>query len=123
MILFLSSSFLSRLRIQWKPDLKGFLVGNRNLFFFYPEMILESAEITPESVEVFLATHGREAWQLLGFLSPEELPFLPGYAELNTNRAKDPRKWSAKLHLLGDQGPDHRTLEIKTSRSQSTGGS
>jgi len=121
MILFLSSSFLSRLRIQWKPDLKGFLVGNRNLFFFYPELILESAEISPATIESFLATHGQEAWQLLGFVSPEELPFFPGYAELNTGGVNDPKQWSAKVHLPGDQGPDRRILEIKTSQSQGKG--
>lgn len=122
MILFLSSSFLSRLRIQWKPDLKGFLVGNRNLFFFYPEMILE-AEINPGSIDHFLATHGQEAWQLLGFLSPAELPFFPGYAELNTNGARDPKEWTARVHLPGDQGPDYRSLEIKRSQSPKQGDS
>ncbi|MCI0416961.1 hypothetical protein L0222_29690 [bacterium] len=115
MILFLSSSFLSRIRIQWKPDLKGFLVGNRNLFFFYPEMILESAEISPAAVESYLASHGQEAWQLLGFLSPEELPLFPGYAELNTSGVSDPSQWTAKVHLPGDQGPDRRNLEIRIS--------
>ncbi len=123
MILFLSTSFLSRLRIQWKADLKGFLVGDRNLFFFYPEMILESAEINPVTVESFLAGHGHEKWQLLGFLSPEELPFYPGYAELNTSGVMNPGQWTAKVHLLGDQGQESRVLEIKTSQNQGKGDS
>jgi hypothetical protein len=54
-------------------------------------------------------------------LSPEELPFFPGYAELNTNGSGDPGQWTAKVHLLGDQGPDRRTVKIKRSQSQEQG--
>lgn len=115
MILFLSSAFLSRLRFQWKPGLKGFLVGERNLFFFYPELLLESNEISPGTIESFLESHGNEAWQLLGFLGPEESSFLPGYAELNTQDGLDIQKWRARVHLLGDQGPEHRNLQIRMS--------
>ena len=108
--------------MQWKPDLTGFLLGNRNLFFFYPEMVLE-AEINADSIDKFLATHGQEEWQLLGFLSTKELPFFPGYAELITNGTSDPGKWIARVHLPGDQGPDYRTLEIKRSQSSKRGDS
>jgi hypothetical protein len=117
MILFLSSAFLRRLRIQWKPALKGFLIGDRNLFFFYPDLFLESNEITPATIDSLLKTHGKENTQLLGFLTPDEMPFLPGYVELITHNEQDPGKWDARVHLLGDQGNEYRTLELKIGTS------
>jgi hypothetical protein len=115
MILFLSTSFLRRLRIQWKPSLKGFLIGDRNLFFFYPDLFLEVPEITPATINSFLEQHGKESWQLLGFLSPEELPALPGYSELNTGDRYDPIHWKARIHLIGEQGIEQRKLEVRLS--------
>jgi hypothetical protein len=117
MILFLSSAFLRRIRFQWKPDLKGFLVGDRNLFFFYPDLFLESGEITPASIDSFLKTHAKENMQLLGFLAPDEVPVLPGYIALITHHDTDPGKWEAHVHLLGDQGNESRTLELKLGES------
>ena len=115
MILFLSSAFLSALRFQWKPGLQGFLVGERNLFFFYPELLLESNEINPDTIESFLQSHGNEAWQLLGFLGLRQSVFLPGYLELNTQDDSEIEKWRARVHLLGDEGPEYRDLEIRMS--------
>ena len=117
MILFLSSAFLRRLRMQWKPDLKGFLVGDRNLFFFYPDLFLQSDEITPATIESFLKTHGKESTQLLGFVTPDELPFLPGYVELITHHEGDPGKWDARVHLMGDLENEYRKLELKVGES------
>ena len=121
MILFLSTAFLRRLRMQWKPDLKGFLIGDRNLFFFYPDLFLPSEEITPATIESFLKNHGKENTHLLGFISPQELPFLPGYVELITHHEEDPGKWIARLHQLGDQQNEYRTVELKVGESNGNG--
>ena len=116
MILFLSSAFLRRFRMQWKPGLKAFLVGDRNLFFFYPDLLLETSEINPESIESFLGAHGKERIQLLGFVTPEKITPLPGYIELDTHNVFDPQKWDAQVHLLQEQGLESRKLEIKASQ-------
>jgi hypothetical protein len=115
MILFLSSSFLCRVRLQWKPSLTAFLVGDRNLYFFYPDALIEVAEVTPASVDSFLTQHGNESLQLLGFLIPNELSNLPGYAQIVTGDVYDPDAWIALLHWPGEQGEERRTLEIKRS--------
>ena len=114
MILFLSSSFLRRVRLQWKPSLTAFLVGDRNLYFFYPDALMEVSEITPATVDSFLAQHGKESLQLLGFLTPGELANLPGYAQLVTGDVYDPVGWKAVLHWP-DEGEESRILEIKIS--------
>jgi hypothetical protein len=115
MIVCLSSSFLRRIRLQWKPDLRGFIIGDRNLHFFYPDSLVEVPEITPESVDEFLAQHKDEATQLLGFIASSELPLIPGYAELHHGGQKDPSRWKASLNWLGDHGEERRELEIKIS--------
>jgi len=115
MILFLSSSFLRRVGMMWKPSLRAFLVGDRNLFFFYPDSIVEVLEINPATIDSFLEEHGNESMQLLGFLTPTQLPFVPGYLELNTGGKNEPGSWSAGLHLFGEQGEDRRNLEIRVS--------
>lgn len=116
MILFLSSAFLRRIRMQWKPGLKGFLIGDRNLFFFYPDSLLETPDTSVEAIDTFLKSNASEPLQLLGLLTPEEISFMPGYAELNTGNVNDPRQWRARVHLLGDQGPEYRKLEISMSK-------
>jgi hypothetical protein len=115
MILFLSSSFLRRVRLQWKSSLTAFLVGDRNLYFFYPDSLMEIAEVNPASIDSFLDQHGKESLQLLGFLTPAELPAIPGYAQLVTGDVYDPGSWKGILHFLGDSGEERRELEIKVS--------
>jgi len=115
MILFLSSSFLRRVRLQWKPSFTAFLVGDRNLNFFYPDSLIEVVEVNPASIDSFLAQHGKESLQLLGFISATELPFLPGYAQIITGNDPDPKQWKAVFHFLGDAGEERRPLEIKVS--------
>jgi hypothetical protein len=121
MILFLSSAFLRRLRMQWKPDLNGFLIGDRNLFFFYPDLVLESSEITPATIDLFLEAHRKESTQLLGFITPAEIQFLPGYVELITHQEQDPRNWDARVHLLAEEGTEFRKLELKLGEPNGKG--
>lgn len=115
--MFLSFAFLRRIRMQWKPGLKGFLIGERNLFFFYPDFFLESADITPASIESFLSSHGKESSQLLGILTPEQVSFLPGFAELTTHDERDPQQWEARIHLLTEQGDEYRQLQLQIGDS------
>jgi hypothetical protein len=115
MILFLSTSFLRRVRLQWKSSLTAFLVGDRNLYFFYPDALVEVPEISPATVDSFLARHANESLQLLGFLTPNELSLLPGYAQLITGDISDPAAWKAILLWPGEHGEERRPLEIKTS--------
>ena len=121
MILFLSSAFLRRLRIQWKPELKGFLLGDRNLFFFYPDSLLETSDFSQSTVDSFLRNNAEENIQLLGFLTPVELDFHPQYAEVITGNTRDPHQWKGRVHLLGEQGPEYRTLEIAMSEGRVKG--
>ena len=91
MILFLTSAFQLRLRLGWKPDLKGFLIGERNLFFFTPETLVEVSTIDMQSIDSFLSRKsigGR--WELLGFLAPGEVSAFPGFAQINTVRKRQP---------------------------------
>jgi hypothetical protein len=115
MILCLSPSFLRRIRLQWKPDLCAFIVGDRNMHFFYPDSIVEVPEITTAAVDVFLAQTQNESMQLLGFLVASELPLIPGYVELRHGSQQDSAKWKAFLNWLGDGGEERRNLEIKIS--------
>jgi len=113
MILCLSSSFLRRIRLQWKPDLCAFIVGDRNLHFFYPDSIVEVSEITPATVDQFLERNKDESMQLLGFVVASELPFIPGYVELHHGSHQDPSKWHAILNAMGDSGEERHALNIK----------
>ena len=116
MILFLTKSFQHRLHLAWKPDLKAFLVGGRNLFFFVPEVIIETPEITPAAIDAFLkrdATGG--PWQLLALLSAEEQPPFPVYAQICTSGRSEPRSWNAKVFLLSGEQLEARTLEVRLS--------
>lgn len=115
MILCLSSSFLRRIRLQWKPDLCAFIIGDRNMHFFYPDSIVEVHEITPAAVDAFLEQNKDESMQLLGFLVASELPLIPGYIELHHGSHNDTAKWQAILNWLGDGGEERRKLEIKIS--------
>jgi hypothetical protein len=90
-------------------------VGDRNLFFYIPEVIVEAPEISPEAVDAFLKRGAiRENWQLIGFLSPDPVPPMLGYARVQTRRNPDPLQWEAGVHLLSD-APEYRKLEIKMS--------
>jgi hypothetical protein len=114
MILSLTAAFQLRLRLGWKPELKGFLIGERNLFFFTPETLVEAAQIDVASIDSFLSSNsigGR--WELLGFLTPEELPAFPGYAQVSTHRESDPTKWKAKIYLMGENEPELFPLEVR----------
>jgi hypothetical protein len=119
MILSLTTAFQLRLRMSWKPDLKGFLIGERNLFFFTPETLVEASNIDVASIDSFLSNNsigGR--WELLGFLTPEELPAFPGYAQVSTNRESDPKNWKAKIYLMGEKDPELFPLEVRIAGSQ-----
>jgi hypothetical protein len=114
MILFLTSAFQLRLRLGWKPELKGFLIGERNLYFFTPETLVEASSIDLQSIDSFLSRKsigGR--WELLGFLTPVELPAFPGYAQVNTSGSENPADWKASVYMLGEKGPETVSLEIR----------
>lgn len=116
MILFLSKSFQLRLKLAWKPQLTAFLVGDRNLFFYIPEVIIETPEISASAIDEFLkrgALSGK--WQLLGLLSSKEQEVFPGYAQVRTSGRPDPLSWDAKVHLWSEKGMEARSLEIKVS--------
>jgi hypothetical protein len=119
MIVFLSTSFLRRLQLSWKPDLKAFLIGERNLYFFTPEAVFETAEITPQAVDAFLKNNlTQDHWQLLGFLQPEQSSPMPGYVQISTQREADPKQWSACLYLLEEKGAELRNVEIRCSGAE-----
>lgn len=116
MILFLSKSFQLRLRLAWKPELKAFLVGDRNLFFYVPEVIIETPEISANTIDDFLkrgALGGQ--WQLVGLLSAGEQDVHPGFAQIRTSGNREPKDWEAKVHLWSDHGTETRVLQIKIS--------
>jgi hypothetical protein len=116
MILFLSESFLRQFQLQWKPTLTAFLIGHRNLFFFAPDSMIEVAEITPASIDMFLKEkHLPPDWQLLGFLAPELAPQLPGYARVRTAGNPQPPNWEAVVALLTESGLQDRSLEIRSA--------
>ena len=122
MILFLTSAFQLRLRLGWKPDLKGFLIGERNLFFFTPETLVEVSTIDMQSIDSFLSRKsigGR--WELLGFLSPTELSAFPGFAQINTAGDDNPKNWKASVYLTGDKGAEAVPLEIRVAVLEGSG--
>jgi hypothetical protein len=117
MILFLSKSFQLRLRLAWKPELKAFLIGDRNLFFYVPEVIIETPEISESAIDAFLqrgVLSGK--WQLLGLLSGVEETPLPGYAQVCTAGNPDPRFWKAAVHLPAGNATERRNLEVRLSQ-------
>jgi hypothetical protein len=120
MILSLTTAFQLRLRLSWKPDLNGFLIGERNLFFFTPETLVETTHIDIGSINSFLSSNsigGR--WELLGFLTPEDLPAFPGYAQVSTYRESDPARWKAKIYLMSEKDPELFPLEVRIAGSAS----
>ncbi len=119
MVLFLSSSFLRRVKLIWKPELKAFLIGHRNLFFFAPDAALETEEINPETIDRLLRERQFERnWELLGFLAPDNLPSVPGYALVQTGQLPEVEQWKANLYLSSDSGLEQRTLEIRQTRRE-----
>jgi len=118
MVLFLSSSFLRRIKLIWKPDLKAFLIGQRNLFFFTPDIALETEDLSPETIDRLLAERQfEENWELLGFLAPDSLPSVPGYALVKTGSLPETKDWNASVYLSTDSGLELRSLEIKQTKN------
>lgn len=115
MILYLSSAFLIRLRMMWKPDLSGFLLGDRNFYFFAPDSFIEVPEISQEQIDGFLREKmaDPQEWELLGFISHRETPPIPGYVQVWTGASKDPEQWEAILYFLEDSRPVAKKLQIK----------
>jgi hypothetical protein len=117
MILFLSASFLRNLHLVWKPDLKAFLIGDRNLFFLTPDSLMEVPEISPEAIDGFLKSNRiTGSWQLLGYLAPNESPEMIGYAGVKTSGVEDPKDWTANMYLYTDSGIQPAAMQIRTSQ-------
>ena len=117
MILFLSASFLRNLNLIWKPDLKAFLIGDRNLFFLTPDSLVEVSEISPETIDTFLKSNRMTGnWQLLGYLAPDETPEIIGYAQVKTAGVKEPTQWTATLSLYGEAGIQPADMQIRISQ-------
>lgn len=113
MVLFLSASFLRRLHLTWKPELKAFLIGERNLNFFTPDSIFEVSEIAPATIDDFLKKQElADRWQLLGFLSREIHLSLPGYIQVITAGSPNPKDWQAWIQIPDETA--ERKVEIKT---------
>lgn len=115
MILYLSSAFLLRIRMMWKPDLSGFLLGDRNFYFFAPDTFIDVPEISQEQIDAFLTEKmaNPQEWELLGFISHREIPPIPGYVQLRTKASINPEQWEAVLYLIEDSQPVPKKLEIK----------
>jgi len=117
MILFLSASFLHRLQLIWKPALKAYLIGDRNLFFFTPDLAVEAEEISPSYIDAFLCEKPVNGnWQLLGFLAPSELPAFPGYVQLNTGGSWTQKDWKADFYRYEVNAPERHALEIRVGQ-------
>ena len=118
MVLFLSSSFLHRIKLIWKPDLSAFLIGQRNLFFFAPDIALETEDLSPDAIDRLLDKRQfQENWELLGFLSPDSVPSVPGYAVVRTGSFQEPENWKASVYLSTEAGLELRTLEIQQTKT------
>ena len=115
MVLFLSASFLQRLKFNWKPELKAFLIGDRNLNFFTPDSIVEVQEISSRTIDAFLQkSEMANNWQLLGFLSKNEQLSLPGYIEVVTLGSSNPKDWKAQIRIPSASESDSSPVEIRT---------
>ena len=117
MILFLSRSFLTRYQLISKPSLKALLVGHRNLFFFAPDSAIPCEEITPDTVDEFLKKNPLDDWQLLGFLTNDEIPLETGFIHIQTLSSDDPEKWNAWVSVYEAGAQKRIPLEIKTPAS------
>jgi hypothetical protein len=118
MVLYLSSEFLSRLRLIWKTNLKAFLIGDRNLYFFTPDNLAETNVVNAGEIDVFLAQRMKgQPWELLGFLAPAEQEPLAGYVQVCTKNHPDPAQWEAKLYLQEETGPAPRSVQIQIAKS------
>jgi hypothetical protein len=117
MVLFLSDSFLKRLQFIWKPDLKAFLIGQRNLNFFTPDSVFEVSEITAATIDDFLKKQElADRWELLGFLTKDSQSFFPGYVEILTTGSKNPEQWSARIQVPDEKGMTEKSVAIKFSQ-------
>src|ERR1044071_7864919 len=117
MILFLSRSFLNRYHLISKPSFKALLVGHRNLFFFAPDSAIPCEEITPAVVDDFLEKNRLDDWQLLGFLTNDEIPLETGFIHVQTSSSNDAEKWNAWVSVYEDGMQKKIPLEIKISAS------
>lgn len=125
MILFLSASFQERLALAWKQDLVALLIGDRNHYFYVPDSVVEVQSVSPETIDSFLAArelHGGTA-QLLGFLSPGDLPPLPGYVFVRTGGVQEPAHWNAQVYMYADKPVlQARPVQIQAAAAQQQGG-
>ena len=115
MILFLSRSFLSRFQFISKPSLKALLVGHRNLFFFAPDSAIPCDEISSSVVNEFLQKNRMDDWQLLGFLTNDEIPLETGFIHVQTLSSENPEKWNAWVSVYEAGAQKKIPLEIKIS--------
>jgi len=114
MLLFLSTSFLRRLNLVWKPDLKAFLIGERNLNFFTPDSIFEVSEISEKTIQTFIENSNLAArWELLGFLTRDSNFSLPGFVEIRTAGSIHPKDWQAHIPIPGEKSNVQKSVAIK----------
>src|SRR5438067_1100816 len=112
MILFLSHSFLRRLSLSWRSDLRALLIGHRNLFFFVPDSLKEVREFSPEVIDEFLQSHPpSNGWELLGAISPE-IPNLPGMMSVVTAGNSEPQQWRVTVSIWDGDRWNEKPLEI-----------
>jgi hypothetical protein len=103
MVLFLSSSFQTRLDLAWKPGYTALLLGDRMHFFFTPDALHEVAGVSPENIDRFLESQDPgERWQVLGSLSPDLPEPFPGHVFVATQNVREPLKWQAFIYLSSE---------------------
>jgi len=118
MILFISASFQRRLQTAWKSNASYFLIGNRNLFFFAPDSLIETATVSAQSIDDFLAKDGfSSGYEFLGFLTPQVVDLPGGYLRVETHGSLNPLEWSAFLDFYEADGPSAKRLEIRVAES------
>lgn len=116
MILFLSASFLRRLRLNWKPDLRVLLVGQRNMHFFSPDSFTEVAEIDEKTIGNFLEKISAvEELELLGTLSPDSTFPVAGLVQVCTGSKPDPSSWKALVYLMEGETLTPKTVSVQQS--------
>jgi hypothetical protein len=112
MVLFLSQSFLTRFYLHWSPHSCGYLIGHRNFHFYYPDSFVPAKEISPEEINRFLQDAKTGHWYVLGFLSEDTLPPLPGYVLVHTSGESNPTQWDAQLAFIDAEQIVLQPLEI-----------
>ncbi|HET6268284.1 MAG TPA: hypothetical protein VFG11_11250 [Acidobacteriota bacterium] len=103
--------------MEWKDGFKAFLIGHRNLFFFTPDAIKETADVNPASVDQFLSSQKLEkGWELLGFLSSGKLDPIPGYAHVTTQNNPEPAAWQAVVMVFEAGEWQEKPLHVQIER-------